>query len=79
MMTDKTVNQGEGDVRAARRYNRAVSDFARSPRGRERINLAGSVTADEAATFEQTERAGGWRATDDDPGVSRHHNRKTRT
>lgn len=76
-MTEKTSNQGEGDVRAARRYNRAASEFARSSRGKQRLGLAGSVAAEESGTLERTERGGESWAIDDEPGVSRHHNRKT--
>jgi hypothetical protein len=76
-MTEKTPNHGEGNVRAARRYNRAVGEFARSSRGKGRSLLAGAITAEEAVTLEQAERAGESRAMDDEPGVSRHHNRKT--
>ena len=78
-MVDKALNQGEGGVRVARRYDRTVSDFARSPGGGERSHLTGGSTADQAVTFERAERAGSSRADDDDPGVSRHHNRKIRT
>jgi hypothetical protein len=77
-VTEKTLNQGEGGVRVARRYDRTVSDFARSPRGGARSDFTGGTTADNAVTLESAERAGSSRAEDDDPGVSRHHNRKTR-
>jgi hypothetical protein len=76
---NKTLNRGDGSVRVARRHDRMLSDFGRSPRGWARSDLTGGVAADEAVILEQAEHAGSPRAEDDDSGVSRHHNRKTRT
>jgi hypothetical protein len=79
LVIDKTLNQGEGSVRVERRYDRTVSDFARSPGGGPHSDFTAGTTADKAVTLDRAERTGSSRAEYDDPGVSRHHNRKTRT
>ncbi len=69
----KAPNQGEGDVASARKFNNDAKAFINSPRGREAIEHAGDVTAEELPELEQAEEAGLERIADEDPAVTRAH------
>ena len=63
-------NQGEGNRKAARRFNQAEREFVHSPRGREGIKKAGDVAAGEVPELERAERVGKSHAKNDDSRVN---------
>ncbi|MGE0861472.1 MAG: hypothetical protein AB7I01_21175 [Gammaproteobacteria bacterium] len=68
---EKTVNQGEGDKRSARRFNEAEQAFVQSEEGRDAIAQVGQedeATQREDRAAEQAARA---RAKAEDPAVTR--------
>jgi hypothetical protein len=50
-----TGNEGEGNKSADRNYREATEKFVKSPRGREQIEKAGDVDADEERDIERAE------------------------
>jgi hypothetical protein len=52
---DAGGNEGEGNKSADRNYREATEKFVKSPRGREQIEKAGDVDADEQRDIERAE------------------------
>ena len=52
---DEQVNEGEGNKSADRNYREATKKFVESERGREQIEKAGDVDAEEERDIERAE------------------------
>ncbi len=66
-----SANQGEGNVDAARNYNRATRDFVESGQVDDAARKADPRSSAEAGDLERAEREGRARARDEDPTVAR--------
>ena len=67
----KSEVQGEGDYKAARRYNEATREFVQDEDVAEAARDAEPKGASEEQQLEQAERAGRQRAKDEDPLLDR--------
>ena len=67
----KTEVQGEGDYKAARRYNEATREFVKDEDVAEAARDAEPKGASEEQQLEQAEQAGRQRAKDEDPLLDR--------
>lgn len=65
-----TENQGEGDRKAAERYNQETQDFVKSGKVQEAVKKAAGQSPEEA---ERAEQAGRERAKEEDPEVHRNY------
>ncbi len=70
-----SANQGEGNVDAARNYNRATRDFVESGQVDDAAREAEPKSADDARDMQRAEREGRARAKEEDPGVARDADR----
>ena len=74
-MTEPTDNtsevQGEGDYRAARRYDKAAQEFAQSGKLADAAQHAKPATPEEADELKRAERAGKSHSKGEDPAVTR--------
>ena len=71
-MTDKQRNEGEGNRTAARVYNRATKEFARSGKVEEQANRARqAIEGPQRAELERAEEAGKSKSRGEDPAVLR--------
>lgn len=69
---DHDDNQGEGDKRSAKRFNRNQKEFVQSARGQDAIEQASDVAPEDEGALLQAEREGASRAKAKDPAVTRH-------
>ncbi|HEU5445468.1 MAG TPA: hypothetical protein VFU70_07880 [Pseudolabrys sp.] len=71
-MTDKQRNEGEGNRTAARTYNRATKEFARSGKVEEQAKRAEqALERPQRAELERAEEAGKSKSRGEDPAVLR--------
>jgi len=71
-MTDKQRNEGEGNRTAARVYNRATKEFARSGKVEEQAKRAEqAIEGPQKADLERAEQAGKSKSRGEDPAVLR--------
>ncbi len=71
-MTEKQRNEGEGNRTAARAYNRATKEFARSGKVEEQAKRAEqAVDGPQKAELERAEQAGKSKSRGEDPAVLR--------
>lgn len=68
-----TINQGEGDIEADRRYRESTQDFVASGRGQQKISQGLSLSEEEEKELERAEREGRSRAKEEDPNVDRDY------
>jgi hypothetical protein len=74
-----SANQGEGDRKAARRFNDAEREFVESDEGQEAIRKGPAPdTADDEAELRDAEVKAGRRARENDPEEKRDHRRPAR-
>lgn len=66
---DKPTNQGEGDRKAARRFNADQKDFVDAGRVPEAAEQAAPRDAEEKSALERAEKKGQSRAKGEDPTV----------
>lgn len=66
-----STNQGEGNVDAARNYNRSTRDFVESGQVDHAAREADPHSAAEASEMQRAEREGRARAKEEDPAVER--------
>jgi hypothetical protein len=64
---DRQDNEGEGNKSADRNYREATKKFVESERGREQIEKAGDVDADEERDIERAEEEAKRHAKEHDP------------
>ena len=71
-MTEKQRNEGEGNRTAARVYNRATKEFARSGKVEEQAKRAEqAIDGPQKADLERAEQAGKSKSRGEDPAVLR--------
>ncbi|HVR67261.1 MAG TPA: hypothetical protein VMT98_11505 [Verrucomicrobiae bacterium] len=71
-MTEKQRNEGEGNRTAARVYNRATKEFARSGKVEEQAKRAEqAIRGPQKADLERAEQAGKSKSRGEDPAVLR--------
>ena len=71
-MNDKQKNEGEGNRTAARVYNEATENFAKSGRVQEQAERAKkAVDSEEKAELDEAERVGKSKTRGEDPAVER--------
>ena len=71
-MTEKQRNEGEGNRTAARVYNRATKEFARSGKVEEQAKRAEqAIEGPQKADLERAEQAGKSKSRGEDPAVLR--------
>ena len=71
-MTQKQRNEGEGNRTAARVYNRATKEFARSGKVEEQAKRAEqAIDGPQKADLERAEQAGKSKSRGEDPAVLR--------
>jgi len=71
-MTEKQRNEGEGNRTAARVYNRATKEFARSGKVEEQAKRAEqAIEGPQRAELERAEESGKSKSRGEDPAVAR--------
>jgi hypothetical protein len=71
-MTEKQRNEGEGNRTAARVYNRATKEFARSGKVEKQAELAKqALDGPQHSELERAEQAGKSKSRGEDPAVQR--------
>jgi hypothetical protein len=70
-------NEGEGNKTADRNYRESTQKFVESERGREEIDKAGEVSADQQRDIERAEEQAKRRAKEHDPQEVRKGSRPT--